>query len=206
MAVRSTMTALISRVRDLIGDPAGTSAPQFTDQQVQDALDRRRADPPPRYHLLRPAPTLTQGGIYNYTDYFADVGDWEDGVVLTWADFSTLTPATTDLLMGHWTFALPTPGQLPPVYATGYVYDVWGAAADLLEAWAALWARKYAFTAGGQAFQRQQAYQQMMAQAQAYRAKQRPQVGRLRRADVTVTGDASPEYVLGLPAVSPWEW
>jgi hypothetical protein len=123
MAVRSSMSALIQYVSDTIGDPTNVS---ITPQQVQDRLDRRRYSA--RYALLRPEPTLTAGGILNYTDYYANIGNWEspleaaDGLYN--GSYTRLTVATADEIVGRWTFALAAPGQFPPVMIVGRFYDV----------------------------------------------------------------------------------
>lgn len=170
MAVRSTMAALITRVRGMINDPAGTSQ-FFPDQDIQDALDFNRVNV--KYALLRPTPTLVNNGqsgtSYSYLDYYADIGDWEDDLVLNNGAFQTITPATSDNLTGHWTFNLPAPGQLPPVFITGQYYDRYLASATLLERWAAALSMNFDFTADGQSFRRSQAPQMLMNLAKEYR-------------------------------------
>lgn len=154
MPVRASMSDLIQRVRRYMGDPASASQ-HFTDQDVQDACDEHRFTV--RYAPLRPGPTLTQGALYNFLDYYADMGNWESDAQLTWVDFSVLTPVTSDLINGHWTFSKPAPGQYPPVYITGKYYDLHATAADLLEQWAASLAiTAYNFSADGGNFQRGQ--------------------------------------------------
>ena len=160
MPQRTSMDNLILRVRrDLpaVCNTATSSPPSssayLTDQQIQDVLDSHRFTV--RYAPLRPAPTLTQGALYNYTDYYADVGNWEEDEVLTWVNFATVTPATADRISGHWTFALPAPGQYPPVYITGKYYDVEYTLHDLLrQVIANLSLTTYDFTADGATFRR----------------------------------------------------
>lgn len=205
MPVRSTMADLISRTRDLIGDPAGASQ-RFSDQQVQDALDHNgRLNV--RYAVLAPAPSLVQGGIYNYTDYYAGIGDWESDAVLQWGDFRVLTPATSDYLTGHWTFALAEPGQLPPVYITGKAFDIFAAGAYLCDAWAASLTLQFDFSADGRSFQRSQQVQMLRQQAQALRAQARPTVATMRRSDESTTAESAPLFALGNTPNVPWgEW
>lgn len=161
------MNDLISRVRLLIGDPSGASQ-QFTDQNIQDMLDLGRVNVVNA--LLRPAVTLTSNGVLNYTDYYADIGNWESDVVIQNGSFTILTDmSASDYLTGHWTWNLASPGKIPPLFITGKYYDLYGASADLLEMWAATWARSYNFTADGQSFQRSQAAQMMLTQAKQYR-------------------------------------
>lgn len=155
MTIRDSMNNLILRVRrDLPATCNNVSDPAYiSDQAIQDVLDAHRFTV--RYAPLRAAPTLTQGALYNYTDYYADVENWEEDEVLTWVNFATVTPATSDRISGHWTFALPAPGQYPPVYITGKYYDVHYALHDLLQQVIAnLALTTYDFTADGGTFRR----------------------------------------------------
>ncbi len=182
MAVRSSMSDLILRVRRYVGDQA---TPQhFADQDIQDQCDEHRFTV--RYAALRPGPTLQPGALYNYTDYYADVGDWESDVLLSWNDFSTLTPATSDYINGHWTFALPAPGQYPVVRITGKYYDLHSVAAELLEQWAAsLATTAFDFTSDGQSFRRGTIITTLLDLAAQQRALSQPTAARALREDVT---------------------
>lgn len=147
MAVRSSMAALIASTRQLIGDVA---TPQdFLDQDIQDVLDANRDEI--RYELLSPMPDIQPGqngslaATFVWASYQSDFQYWETDVVIQGVDVPTgkswviLTPATFEYIPGKWTFAvtLPNiatpPGQFPPVFAVGKVYDLYGAAAMLLE-------------------------------------------------------------------------
>ncbi len=175
MAVRTSMADLIARVRLLISDPAGTSQ-VFSDQEIQDTLDRHRSDV--RYRELASAKTIAPGGAVSYLDYYADVGNWEADEKLYDGAYNQLTPATADRLSGHWTFAS---NQMPPVLIVGKYYDVYAAAADLVEAWAAKEKLSFDFDADGQAFKRSQKVQMLLAMAREYRRQQRPvSVGMVR--------------------------
>ncbi len=60
-------------------------------------------------------------------------------------------------------------------------YDVYGAAADLLEMWAAKEKLSFDFEADGQTFRRSQKSQSLLELAREYRRQQRPQqVGMVR--------------------------
>jgi hypothetical protein len=143
---RSTMVDLILRVRKLIGDTGGS--PVFVDDDVQEALDKQRQVV--RYGQLDfDSNQVAVSGFY--LDYFAGMGDWEQGAQLYALGAVLLTPATADLLTGHWTFSTTT---YPPVYVVGQTYDVYRAAADLLDEWAARLKLEYSFSADGQTFNR----------------------------------------------------
>lgn len=181
MAVRSTMSNLIQRVRLLINDPNPnftSTIVQFSDQEIQDVMDATRQDL--RYLALAPAPTYSASNI-QYLDYYADLTDWEDDIQLRQWRINTVTPATSDNIVGHWTFALTT---LPPVYLIGKTYDVYRSAADLLERLAARWVLSYNVSADGQSLQRSQAAIALQNLAHTYRMKQRAHVIGVTRSDL----------------------
>lgn len=171
------MAELIGRLRGLIGDPAGANQ-TFDDQALQDYLDRRQT-------VVRFAPLRAEGsprpdGTVDYLDYYADVGDWEADEKLYDGAYNLLTPATADRLVGHWTFSVNQP---PPVLITGKFYDVFGAAADVLEAWAAKEKLSFDFDADGQSFKRSQKAAALLALAREYRRRQRPVSAKMVRTD-----------------------
>lgn len=178
MVLRASMAALIAHVRLLIHDPAGV-AQVFTDQQVQDALDNHRVNI--RYLMLTPAETIGAGGVVSYLDYYAEQGDWEANEVLQDGRYATLTPATVNRIAGHWTF---TASQPPPIFVTGRVYDLYGAAADLLEAWVGRVKMDTNFSADGHSFDRSQRGKALVELAREYRRRQRPARAYLVRNDV----------------------
>lgn len=175
MAVRTSMAALIDRIRLMIGDTVNaTAAPQFSDVDIQGALDRRRMDV--RYEVLTPQVTFTSNA-YQYLDYYSVYGYWETDVTLLGPSYQPLTPDISELMLDTAHFVFPAGagnGQYPPVYLAGKTYDIYAAAADLLEVWASNVTRtNYDFTADGATFRRSQIGQGLMAQASQYRAKQR---------------------------------
>lgn len=167
MAVRTSMAAIIATTRQLIGDVA---LPQdFQDQDVQDVLDAYRAEV--RYELLQPMPDIQPGqngsfvAQFVWASYQSEFQYWESDVVIQGLNTSTdqpwfvLTPVSFEFINGKWTFAvtLPSiatpPAQFPPVYATGKAYDIYGAAANLLDRRIALRSlTTFDFTSDGQSF------------------------------------------------------
>lgn len=176
MAVRSTMTSLISRVRLLINDPAGINQ-QFSDQDIQDVLDESRQDI--KNAPLRPLATFT-GATIQWLDYYAELGNWEDDVVLKQYLITTVSPSLSENIPGHWQFSVNT---LPPVYLSGKTVDLYRAAADLLERWASRWVLSYNVGVDGQSLQRSQASQMLLNLAKQYRMKQRAHVISTVRSD-----------------------
>lgn len=125
MAVRDGMPALVELVARLVNDPEFA---YHEDWQIQDALDQYREEA--RYWGLVEVPTRAEGGAITYLTFKAPCGHWEADGTLYDHDYTALTPATSDWMTGRWTFSsAPT----RPVYLLGWTYDVYAAAADLLE-------------------------------------------------------------------------
>lgn len=184
MAVRASMqTDLIPRVRTLIADPSGSS--QFSDQQIQDAMDFRRTEA--RYVALRPMPTFAPGNnSILYLDYYSDAQNWEADVVLQDLSYNTLTPSLSEYIVGHWSFATQPTGI--GVRATGKVYDIYGSSADLLASWAAAVKLDFDFGTDEQRFDRTDKFNLLTALAKQYRALAQTKVSRL------VQSDAAPDH------------
>lgn len=204
-SVRSGMARLIAKTRLLIGDQVvAGSAPQFSELDIQDALDRRRLDV--RYEALAPQVTFTTGP-YQYLDYYSEHGYYEDAVTLLGPNYATLTPTSSELLLDEAHFVFPAgsgqTGQYPPVWLAGRSYDLYGSAADLLETWAGSFARQYDFTADGATFRRSQMGAGLLAQAQAYRAKARIRMVSTGRDDAA-TGDDQRSALLGPVSSGVW--
>ena len=147
MAVRTSMSSLIATTRQMIGDV--TTPQDFQDQDVQDVLDAYRTEV--RYELMHPMPDIQPGqngslvAQFVWASYQSQFQYWESDVVIQGLNTANnqpwvvLSPVTFEYITGKWTFAvtLPAiatpPAQYPPVYATGKVYDLYAAAAALLE-------------------------------------------------------------------------
>lgn len=131
------MATLITKVRALTNAAAG----DFSDDQVQAFLDRHRVEF--RYADLCAIPTRAAGGVTYKTFELEHLnprmiegneGNDPDAYAIFDNAYAALTPATEDLINGRWTFAAePT----RPVMITCWAYDVYAAAVDLLEEWAA---------------------------------------------------------------------
>lgn len=179
MAVRPTMANIISRLRTLVNDPSGASE-IWTDQTIQDVLDERDTRLDLRYLALAPAPTYTGNTIYYY-DYFSDLGDWEDDITFWQWRINQFTPVVSENIVGHWNFSQTV---LPPVYCIGKTFDIYRAAANLLERQAAQWSLSFDFSADGQSFRRSQAALALRNLAMQYRQQQRPTTINLLRTDL----------------------
>ena len=184
MAIRTTMATLVARIRVMISDPSGASA-VFTDDTIQEVLDLSRVTV--RYGILRCEPTLMPGGILSYTDFFADVGGWEDATATTLysPSYAVLTPTVFDVITGHWSF---TTTQVLPVFIVGNYYDIYSAAADLCERMAATMARAYDFMSDGKKFSRSQMMTALLRMAATYRSQARARTIPIIREDIDSNG------------------
>jgi hypothetical protein len=88
---------------------------------------------------------------------------------------------TIDYGVGQVTFAS---SQTPPVFLTGRSYDVYGAAADLLERRAVAAVERYTFTSDGQTFNRSAILTGYQAEVARLRALARPRALLIGRSDV----------------------
>jgi hypothetical protein len=183
----------------MIQDTAGASQ-FFQDQDIQDTLDEYRDFI--RYETLKIAPTILNAAstsntpVTIFADYFSTYQWWESDVVLqgnnvsTTASWVVLTPVTSDYINGHWQFesniftAGTAPGQYPPVFATGQVYDLNWAAADLLEYWALSFAGAYDITVDGQSMRRSQLMTAKQAASEYFRKKCKPRQAKMHRNDI----------------------
>ncbi len=149
MAVRPTMSYLITFVRELINDPAGASQ-QYTDQQIQDRLDLNRLD---LYASeLKPADTLATDGTIDWLDWYARLPFWETDYQIQEIDGTNLTANVAEPLIGKFHF---NTSQDSPLVITGKVYNVYGVAATLMTMWIAeVRAQVQSWTADGTTVQR----------------------------------------------------
>lgn len=189
MAVRAGMENLILRLRRLIGDVERvvngvTVTEQYTDQELQDALDEQREQV---HHLeLRMEPTL--GSPIYYLTYYAPVGDWEEDVVLKNGAYTTVTPDTSDYIAGRWTF---TTEPDYPIFLVGKTYDLYATAADTLERWSSLKSDVFDFSSNDQSFKFGRAFDGRQGLASRYRQRARVKCALQVRGDIASDGDRS---------------
>ncbi len=187
MPLRPTMAALIARTRQLIFDTA--QQPVFDSGQIQDALDDHRIDV--RYASLRPRPTFQQGPNTVYLDYYSDARYWEDDVIIQDLSYLDITAQVVvrEPIVGHWAFA--TEPQGTGVRITGKSYDIYGAAADLLDQWAVQLKLHMTFSTDGQRFEQAAVAQTLLQMAQRYRQQALPTVMRILQSDAAPDQDGT---------------
>ena len=143
------MGALVTQTRLLIGDPSGAGA-VFTDDDLLSLLDNNSTDV--LYEPLRPDPTIQAGGATEWLTWRAAAGWWEASETLFDAGYNTLTAATVNRQRGIWTFDT----HQPAVLIKGSRYDVYGAAADAIDACIAKVKLEFDFSADGADYKRSQ--------------------------------------------------
>lgn len=194
---------LVDQVRQLVG--AGTAeytigaTSYWTDTQLQAVLDQRRF-----YHHgdeldFQPQPTVGGGGASEYKRAQINAPGLVEPGTVTGSTLMTTgggTPGgtvtvTTD---GVVTFTADQGGTAYGFY--GYTYDVYAAAADVLEQWAAVVKLQYDFTTDDQSFKRSQKQQQMLELADEYRRKQLPASVLMASTDVLPGQSAPPDALV----------
>jgi hypothetical protein len=179
----------------MINDPASQ---QFTDQNVQDQLDVNRDDI--RMEPLHAEPVVVNTASTNnqaefvYADFYSRYQWWESDATLqgylSGSPWKVLTPLASDYITGHFQFQLTpfvngtAPGQWPPVYATGKIYDLNCTAADLLTFWASALAGVYDISVNGQTLKRSDMRTAKLEMAAYFRRMARPKIAKMRRDDV----------------------
>lgn len=114
------------------------------------------------------------------------VTDWATDVVLTRGSGTVVTPDTLDPENGRWRFNTPTQY---PLYISGRSFDTHGAAAILLEGWAAKVKLEHDLSIGDLKLTRKQKYESLMDLAKAQRARMR--IRSVRVPDDSVLGGYS---------------
>jgi hypothetical protein len=205
---RATLASIITLVRGLINDP---SSVQFTDDQIQSALDLRRDEA--RYIKMTEKPSIVAGGQVRWLIFDAPCMVWEDGATIVdqgfrpldsvagaWVSFTDITTGvlgvgnqldTTvspnpDLYNGRWVLGNGVLGQPHyPVMLTGFTHDIYGAAADLLREWAVTLSLSFDVKADGTELIRSQKAAMLTTRANEYLAKARMRSSDLIRTDET---------------------
>ncbi len=190
---RTTLATLISTLRELVNDPAGT-AQVFSDDTLQRYLDAYRCDF--YFEPLRAIPTQLAGGTVAYYEY-RDGHQWlettQAGTAVfyiqdsTGATRGTATWADVDYQRGVVTFTTNQAGTA--LYLTGRSFDVYGAAADVLTDWAQKVSLQFDFSSDQQSFSRSQKQQMLLAAAERYRRQAKPRRANITRPDVAGVDD-----------------
>ena len=185
---RATLSSLITALRELVNDPAGT-AQVFTDDTLQRHLDAHRWDV--YDEALTAIPTPIGGGSIAYYEYRSCYSDFEAtqaGTAVFVVRDSVGTPrgtatwADVDYQRGAVTFATDQRGTA--LYLTGRSFDLYGAAADTLTDWAQKVSLQFDFSSDQQSFSRSQKQTLLLAAAERYRRQAKPRRANITRPDV----------------------
>lgn len=166
------MTAIVSRIRDLIAD--GPADPVWSDDDIERFADA--------VAIVGARVRLEPVGQLPSAVWRAPLAPWEQGAQL-YDDMGHALVVTDDRGMsGVWQLAAPTHG---PVWAVGNVVDIHLVAADLLEAWAAREKASYDVEiAGDTRLTRSQKVTHLLELAERYRRQCWPLVTVSRRTDL----------------------
>ena len=184
MTVRTTMAELIVDLRAMTD--AGTSdytvggVTFWSDQQLQDVLDGRRAAV--RFIQMSAQPDYANGA-FSYTDYILPAENMEGGTLLQVLDNTggTVGGWTFDRNRGVVTFATDQAGASR--FVTGRSYNVNLAAADVWRKKAAHYATAYDVSTDNHSLKRSQLIQHCQAMAREFEARGGPASITMERGD-----------------------
>jgi hypothetical protein len=195
----------------MINDPSATR--QFDDQTIQDQLDQNRDDiymlPLDSAPLIVNAPSTNNVPSMIFADFYSTGYEWWEADVVLQGNsggqaWIPLAPVVSEPIVGHWAFERNTlftgtfPGQYPPVFCTGKIYDIFAASADLLEMKAtALSLSVTDFSTDGQSFKSSQIIDNIRKAAMNYRRLAKPKNMKMVRRDVAPEMDSKSAPVLG---------
>lgn len=167
----------IVRQRAAVGtaDYAVAGTAYWTDDQIDGVLERNRALAVEEPVLWIPQTAPGGGASYTLAEFYALAGTIEPGGPGT---AGTMINPTTGGTITGWavdqtglvTFDTDTGGTVTPRF-TGYLYDVNGAAAEILETYAAHVADEIDFSTDDQSFSRSQKHPMLLAQAMRLRER-----------------------------------
>lgn len=178
---RPTMEDLLLEIRGVTNASESVwsngTANYWDDQQLQNVLDQHRRDF--ENVPLTPIPSPAAGGSLSWFNYDLPYRYLEQASGTTiFTVFNAVGSAmgtaafTVDYTRGVVTFTADTQGSA--YYASGRTYDLYGAAAEVLERWAAHEALSFDFSADGQSFRRSQKVDMLTKMAVDCRGKAWP--------------------------------
>ena len=190
---RTTMSSLLTTLREWINDPSGT-AQVFSDDALQRHLDANRYDVY-REELVS-VPAYIGGGSIAYYEY-RSCYQWFETTQAGTAVFQvqdsvgttrgTATWADVDYQRGVVTLTTNQAGTV--LYLTGRSFDVYGAAADALTDWAQKVSLQFDFSSDQQTFSRSQKQTMLLSAAERYRRQARTRRANVTRPDVAAGVD-----------------
>lgn len=182
---REGMADIILQVRQMAA--SGTAeytlgtATFWDDDQIEQVLDRHRTDLV--RHRIASEPSYIGSGSVTYTRHRSEWGNIEEGTAFfiiedSVGDNRSTATYTADYRTGVIDFTSDQKGTA--LYLTARSYDIYAAAGELLEDWAAHESRCFDFNADGQSFRVSQKAQGLREQARLMRKRARVTKKRLR--------------------------
>lgn len=141
MTVRDSMVDLISRMREIISNDDINAS--ITDEQLQRYLDSHRE------HFTKLELTGNEQIDGSYSDeWIADEVRWDKSAIISDKNNIIVVPEYADEIIGYWKTSI----GYPELYVTGWVYDIFNAAADVIEQYSGQMADYFDFSADGASF------------------------------------------------------
>lgn len=186
------MDSLVTTLRDLIAATTtqytvGSTA-YWTDAQLYERLDRNRTYITGGQIDWIPEPVVSGGGSVQYTRALVNVNGMIEpaaatgGTALDWSVMTSsgVVPSGTVTISGDgFTEFSASQGGAPAFEFYGFAYDLTGAAADVLDAWASHLKTAYDFKTDDQEFDRSQQFQMVSERAREMRRSVAPRVAQI---------------------------
>ena len=160
---RETMTQIISELRLLTGDSAGVSQ-VFSDDDLQSVLDKNREFR--NYTDLQPVSHVLEGEKVNKT-FISEDKYFESDTKIYDSDFIEIIPSASDFINARWDFA----EHYLFLSIRGFCYDLYGAGADICEAWMQKVKFDFDFGADQQNYNESQKFSHLKELANTFREK-----------------------------------
>lgn len=173
---RATTEQLRARLRSLVGDAASDA--ELTEDELEAHLDANAELV--RLPLSPFAPVSGSATVWR-----APLAPWEADAQVVDAAGNVVSVSALDTMNGIVTLPEPRSDQL---YIQGRLFDLWGAAADVLEALAARARLAYDVSIDGTSLSRSQMAEATLAAAREYRRRARPRVAQTVRTDLAGGG------------------
>jgi len=141
MTVRDSMVDLISRMRKIISNDDINAS--ITDEELQRYLDAHR-EHYAKYELTG----IEQIDGSDPVEWIADEICWDKSAIISDKNNIIVIPDDADEIIGYW----KTSVGYPELYVTGWVYDIFNAAADVIEQYSGQMMDYFDFSADGASF------------------------------------------------------
>lgn len=173
MTVRTTMIEMISRLRNMAqtgtSDYTVASTAYWSDEQLQDALDRNRQYI--NFEPLSPITTRIAGGSVEYKRYESIRNNWEEDFTVQDSVGNSIggTLYIENAEEGFITFDTDQAGSARVI--TGYTYDMNKSASEVWRSKASHYSMQYDFSTDNHSIKRSQLAEQALKMAAYYESR-----------------------------------